>query len=86
MNMNINMTNNQRGRKLAANPASFLAESEWKSNLLRKPDLVRTDIFIQGLEPDEVEMIREAAERGLTPSGFKVVENTLILRFELEED
>jgi hypothetical protein len=58
---------------------------EWKSSLLRKPELVRTDIFIQGLEPDEVEMIREASERGLKPGGFSVEGNTLILWFGREE-
>jgi hypothetical protein len=57
---------------------------EWRSTLLR-PRLVREDVFIQGLEPDEVEMIREALGKGLTPSGFKVVENTLILRFDREK-
>jgi hypothetical protein len=45
---------------------SFAMTQEWKSRLLR-PRLVRSDIFIQGLEPDELEMIREASERGLTP-------------------
>jgi hypothetical protein len=57
---------------------------EWRSRLLR-PRLVRSDVYIQGLEPDEVEMIREALEKGLTPSGFEVVEDTLILRFDRNE-
>ncbi len=61
---------------------SFGMTQEWKSSLLRKPELVRTDIFIQGLEPDEVQMIREASERGLKPGGFSVEGNTVILRFE----
>lgn len=56
-----------------------------KSSLLRKPELVRTDIFIQGLEPDEVEMIREALGKGLTPNGFEVEGNTLVLRFDRSE-
>ncbi len=60
---------------------SFGMTQEWKSSLLR-PRLVRSDIFIQGLEPDEVEMIREASERGLKPSGFSVAGNTVVLRFE----
>ena len=64
---------------------SFGMTQEWKSSLLRKPELLRSDIFIQGLEPDEVEMIREALEKGLTPSGFNVVEDTLILRFDRNE-
>ncbi len=64
---------------------SFVMTQEWKSSLLRKPELVRTDIFIQGLEPDEVEMIREALGKGLTPSGFSVAGDTLILRFDRNE-
>jgi hypothetical protein len=51
---------------------------EWRSRLLR-PRLVRSEVYFQGLEPDEVEMIGEALEKGLTPSGFEVVEDTLIL-------
>ena len=54
---------------------------EWKSPLLR-PRLVREDVYIQGLTQDEVEMIREALGKGLMPSGFEVVEDTLILRFD----
>ena len=57
---------------------------EWKSPLLH-PRLVRSDVYIQGLEPDEVEMIREALGKGLTPSGFSVVSDTLILRFDRNE-
>ena len=64
---------------------SFGMTQEWKNSLLRKPELVRTDIFIQGLEPDEVEMIREASERGLKPGGFSVEGNTLVLRFDRNE-
>lgn len=64
---------------------SFAMTQEWKSSLLRKPELVRSDIFIQGLEPDEVEMIREASERGLRLGGFSVERNTLILRFDREK-
>jgi hypothetical protein len=63
---------------------SFAMTQEWKSKLLR-PRLVRSEIFIQGLEPDEVEIIREALGKGLTPNGFEVVEDTLILRFDLNE-
>ncbi len=64
---------------------NFAMTQEWKNGLLRKPNLVRTDIFVQGLEPDEVAMIREASERGLRPGGFSVEGNTLILRFEREK-
>ena len=64
---------------------SFGMTQEWKSSLLRKPELVRTDIFIQVLEPDEVAMLREASERGLKPGGFSVEGNTLILRFDRNE-
>ena len=56
---------------------------EWRNPLLR-PRLVRSDVYIQGLEPDEVEMIREASERGLKPGGFSVEGNTLVLRFNQE--
>lgn len=65
---------------------NFAMTQEWKNGLLRKPNLVRTDIFIQGLEPDEVEMIREASERGLRPGGFSVEGNTVILRFDRDEE
>lgn len=64
---------------------NFAMTQEWKSSLLRRPELVRSDIFIQGLEPDEVEMIREASERGLRLGGFSVERNTLILRFDREK-
>jgi len=64
---------------------SFGMTQERKSSLLRKPELVRTDIFIQGLEPDEVEMIREALGKGLKPGGFSVEGNTVILRFGQDE-
>jgi hypothetical protein len=57
---------------------------EWKCPLLR-PRLVRSDVCIQGLEPDEVEMIREALGKGLTPNGFEVVGDTLILRLDRNE-
>lgn len=57
----------------------------WKSSLLRKPEIVREDVYVQGLTPDEVEMIREALGRGLTPNGFEVVEDILILRFDRSE-
>ncbi len=57
---------------------------EWKSPLLR-PRLVREDIFVQGLEPDEVAMIREALGKGLKPGGFSVEGNTLVLRFDRDE-
>jgi hypothetical protein len=57
---------------------------EWRNPLLR-PRLVREDVYIQGLEPDEVEMIREALGKGLKPGGFSVEGNTLVLRFDLKE-
>jgi hypothetical protein len=63
---------------------SFAMTQEWKSRLLR-PRLVREDVYIQRLEPDEVEMIREALGKGLTPSGFSVAGDTLILRFDRNE-
>ena len=69
---------------MAKTGVSFAMTQEWRNPLLR-PRLVRSDVYIQGLEPDEVEMIREALEKGLTPSGFEVVEDTLILRFDRNE-
>ena len=70
---------------MAKTGMSFAMTQEWKSSLLRKPELVRTDVYIQGLEPDEVEMIREASERRLEPGGFSVEGNTLVLRFDRDE-
>ena len=69
---------------MAKTGMSFAMTQKWKCPLLR-PRLVRSDIFIQGLEPDEVEMIREALERGLKPSGFSVAGNTVVLKFERDE-
>lgn len=61
---------------------SLAMTQEWKSKLLRRPRLVREDVFIQGLTQGEVELIREALGKGLTPTSFKIVEDTLILRFD----
>jgi hypothetical protein len=63
---------------------SFAMTQEWRSRLLR-PRLVRSDVYIQGLTQDEVEMIREALGKGLVPGGFSVEGNTLILRFDRGE-
>lgn len=57
--------------------------SEWKSSLL-KPKPVRTDVFIR-LEPDEVEMLREASEQGLTPTTFSVAGDIAVLRLDKKE-
>jgi hypothetical protein len=57
---------------------------EWQSSLL-KPRLVREDVYVQSLTPDEVEMIRDALRKGLTPSGFKLAGGTLVLRFDRDE-
>lgn len=69
---------------MAKTGMSFAMTQEWRSRLLR-PRLVRSDVYIQGLTPDEVAMIREASERGLKPGGFSVEGNTLILRFDRNE-
>jgi hypothetical protein len=74
-----------RETTMAKTGVSFDMTQEWKSSLLRKPELVRTDVYVQGLEPDEVAMIREALGKGLTPNGFEVVEDTLVLRFVRNE-
>lgn len=63
---------------------SFAMTQEWKSPLLR-PRLVKESVYIQGLTPDELQMIHEALERGLKPSGFSVGGNTLVLRFDRNE-
>ena len=63
---------------------SFAMTQEWRSRLLH-PRLVREDVFVQGLTQDEVEMIREALGKGLTPNGFDVAGNAVILRFDRNE-
>ena len=63
---------------------NFSMTQEWKNGLLR-PRLVREDVYLQNLTPDEVEMIREASEQGLKPGVFSVEGNTVILRFDREE-
>jgi hypothetical protein len=63
---------------------SFAMTQEWRSRLLR-PRLVRSDVYIQGLTQDEVEMLRQALERGLKPSGFDVAGDIAILRLERNE-
>ena len=37
---------------------------------LTKGDLVATDVFLHSLEPWAQEALRQAVERGLTPSGL----------------
>jgi len=69
---------------MAKTGVSFAMTQEWRNPLLR-PRLVRSDVYIQRLEPDEVEMIREALGKGLTPSGFKLGGDTLVLRFDRNE-
>lgn len=63
---------------------SFAMTQVWKSSLLR-PRIVREDVYIQGLTQDEVKMIREALGRGLTPNGFEVTGDILILRLDRSE-
>jgi hypothetical protein len=63
---------------------SFAMTQEWENRLLR-PQLVREGVYVQSLTPDEVEMIRDALGKGLTPSGFKLVGGTLVLRFDRNE-
>ncbi len=69
---------------MATTGMSFALTQKWRSRLLR-PRLVREDVYIQALEPDEVEMIREALGKGLKPGGFSVEGNTLVLRFDRDE-
>jgi hypothetical protein len=71
-----------------ANKRGVTMSPEYDSSLLRRHEearLVRTDVYIQGLTQDEVAMIREALGKGLTPNGFEVAEDTLILRFDRDE-
>lgn len=63
---------------------SFAMTQEWRSSLLR-PRLVRSDIFVHELTPETLDMLRQATERGLKPSGFSVAGNTVVLRFERDE-
>ena len=59
---------------------------EYKSRLLcRKEDaLMRTDIFVR--DPRVLSEVREAVEEGLTPSGFDVAGDAVILRLGRNED
>jgi hypothetical protein len=63
---------------------SFAMRQEWKCPLLR-PRLLRTDVYIQGLTQDELQMIREALGKGLTPNGFEIAGDNAILRFDQNE-
>ena len=69
---------------MAKTGMSFAMTQEWRSRLLR-PRLVRSDVYIQGLTPDELQMIREATEQGLAPSSFSVAGNIAVLRLERNE-
>jgi hypothetical protein len=73
-----------RETTMAMTGMSFAMTQEWRSPLLR-PRLVRSDIFVHELTPNEVEMIREALGKGLTPNGFEVTGNAVILRFDRNE-
>ena len=57
--------------------------TEYKSKLLRKDSLVREDVFIS--DPRVLEDVREAMAAGLTPSGFTVHEEVVVLRFDKRE-
>lgn len=62
---------------------------EYKSRLLRRHEearLVRKDVLVHGAEPYVLEALREAAEQGLSPSGFDVVNDAVILRLERNEE
>ena len=63
----------------------FAMTQEWKSSLL-KPRLVGQNVFIQTLTPTQLSMIHQTQERGLAPTGFTVIGDTLVLRFDLKED
>ena len=73
-----------RETTMATTGMSFAMTQEWRSRLLR-PRLVRSDVYIQGLTRDELQMINEALGKGLKPSGFSVAGNTLVLRFDRDE-
>jgi hypothetical protein len=57
--------------------------TEYESKLLRKDSLVREDVFIS--DPRVLEDVREALAAGLTPSGFTVHEEVVVLRFDKRE-
>lgn len=63
---------------------SFAKTQEWTNRLLR-PRLVREDVFLQSLPPDELATIYEALGRGLSPTRFSVEGTTVILQFDLDE-
>ena len=60
--------------------------NEPESKLLRRKEesLVRRDVLVH--EPRVLEAVREAVEEGLTPSGFDVTGDAVILRLERNED
>ena len=57
-----------------------------KNKLLRRKEesLVRRDVLVH--EPQVLEAVRHAVEEGLTPSGFDVAGDAVILRLERNED
>jgi hypothetical protein len=61
--------------------------TKYKSSLLCRPEedaLVRRDVLVH--EPRVLEAVRQAVEEGLTPSGFDVAGDAVILRLERNED
>lgn len=64
---------------------SFAMTQKWTSRLLRKPRLVKEEVFLHSLPPDELATIYEALGRGLTPTRFSVEGSTVILQFDLDE-
>jgi hypothetical protein len=68
-----------------ANKRSMTMRPEWRSRLLRRKDtLVRSDVLVH--EPRVLEVIRQAVEEGLTPSGFDAAGDAVILRLERNEE
>lgn len=60
--------------------------NEPESKLLRRKEesLLRRDVLVH--EPQVLEAVRQAVEEGLTPSGFDVAGDAVILRLERNED
>ena len=54
--------------------------TEYQSRLLRKDSLLREDVFIS--DQRVLDDVREALAAGLTPSGFTVHEEVVVLRFD----
>lgn len=58
--------------------------AEYKNKLLRKNDVVRSDVFIQDQQVRA--NVLDALAMGLTPTELTVTEDAVILRFDREHE